>query len=166
MGYTRAERERMQRLDEQGLCVDCDDNPQNPHITGHVCLDCWKEVDSVGCNTDGCTNSVAGSFEQMKLCEVHLTDVIHSKYHEYLEMKSDIEDDIAEVEAEANDANLDLANLSSYDYRELSNNKQVIFDKWIGVKHRERQLKHLKEKIKSAMESVDQPFPDEYEVFG
>lgn len=166
IAHAREEGERQQRLKEDGLCLDCASNPQNPHLAGHVCLSCWEDTPTMGCDASDCPNSSKGHFRQVSLCEIHLVDTIHQQYDEYLKNKSNINDEKQDVEERVQELGVDLNKIKYENYQELGDEQQSVHDKWAALRHRERGLHQLKNNIQKAMDQIEQPFPDEMHIFG
>jgi len=166
IAHAREEGERQEKLMKDGLCLDCESNPQNPHLAGNVCLSCWEDTPAMGCDVSGCPNSSDGHFRQASLCKIHLADTIHRQYDEYLKNKSELNDEKQKIEQAAQELDVDLGNSMYNNYQELNEEQQDVFDEWAALRHRERGLAQLKDDIQKAMDQIDQPFPDEHNVFG
>jgi len=159
------EKKRQEKLDNQGLCFDCEENPQNSAIAGKVCLDCFESRDGVGCMYKGCPNSSDGSYRQFTLCEIHLISAIHSHYHEYLERRSEIEEQKRKLEDKIADLEYDPRD-ESIPRTELSDKAKELDNKWVSMILEKHNIAILKKEIKKSMEQVEEGFPEGYEVFG
>lgn len=169
MGEAKAaaqeEQERQERLDEKGLCFHCEEEPQNPYINAKVCLDCWSSERHMGCMHKGCPNSSAGNFRQGQYCEVHLADRIHKAYESYLKQKDKVEQMEQEVNDMASDLDRDPRD-SSIAPRDMNEAQQEVRDKHLQVKLERQELGRIRSVMEKAMKSLDEPFPEGYEVFG
>lgn len=159
------EKERQERLESKGLCFHCEENPQNPHLSGKVCLECWESERYMGCHTSGCPNSADGSFRQAQFCKVHLSNIAHGQYEQYLELKSEIQDREQELEDRAGSLEHDPREGSTRP-SDMSSAQQEFMDDWIQFKYERQELGRLKAEIESIMDSIDNAFHDNFEVFG
>lgn len=159
------EQEKMEKLDEQGLCFHCQENPQNPALNANACLDCYESELPGGCMANGCVKSSVGSFQQMELCDVHLTDTIHDTYESYLEQKAELKEKRQEAHERAEEMDFDPENPDK-PLREMTHEEKLVYDKHVEVQVEQRDLNFLKGHIKKAMSCLDEPFPAGYEVFG
>lgn len=159
------EQERQERLDEKGLCFHCEEEPQNPYLNGKVCLDCWNSERHMGCMHKGCSNSSTGNFRQGQYCEVHLADRIHKAYEAYLEQKDAVQQMKQEVSDMASDLDRDPRD-SAISPKEMDDAQQEVRDKHLQVKMERQELGRIRATIENAMKDLDQPFHENYEVFG
>lgn len=166
VAHAREEGERQEKLMQDELCLDCESNPQNPHLAGNMCLSCWEDTSAVGCEITDCPNSSAGHFRQMSLCKVHLTDTIHRQYDVYMGEKSELYDERLNIEGKAQQLDIKLDDNMYRKYKKLEKEQQDVFDEWVALKYKERSLAHLRNDIQKAMDQIDQPFPEECYVFG
>lgn len=160
------EKERIENLDEQGLCLECEDNPQNPAVNGKVCIKCWNSHDQIGCCMTGCPNSTVGHFRQCGYCEAHLIDIIHDKYEQYLEFKLELDGEKKELDKQAKEVDINPDKVNSQIYNDSTPDQQDFIDKWHSYQYRLKELHEMKSNIKRAIDQVDEAVPEGYELFG
>lgn len=165
LAIAREEHERQERLDEKGLCFNCEENPQNPNINAKMCLDCWNNDQFMKCAASNCPNTAAGRIEQYTLCEVHLTDLIHQKYEEYLKEKSELKDKQKTFDEKVKKHNFNPKNYRGSPH-DLSDIEQDIHGDYLVILGKRQNIKNLKREIQNAMKDLDQAFPENYKVFG
>jgi len=161
----REEKERMEKLIEKGLCLQCEDRPQNTGLSGNICYSCFEGIRGVGCSHTGCPNKTVGSFRQGSYCKPHLVDRIHNAYDAYLTQKSHVVDKDAQLMHR-------LKHLEE-DQRDINVNGQALteaqtdwYEDWIDLKVDKRDMHETKHMVERAIEQVDSAFPEGYEVFG
>jgi len=120
----------------------------------------------MGCDVSGCPNSTDGHFRQAGLCKIHLVDTIHKMYDEYLSNKSELETEKERLKTWADSVDVELHNSSYGEYQDMTDEQQDVIDEWTALRHRERGIHQLKNDIKKAMDQIEKPFPEEYEVLG
>lgn len=112
---------------------------------------------------DGCPNTAVGEFRQGRFCEVHLTDVIHSAYHEWEQLKSKVEETEREFEDRVADVGFDPRDNPKRP-SEYTEEEQDLEDKLTELGMMKREEGWLKGDLKRTMECVDEPFHENYPV--
>lgn len=159
------EQEKADKLRTQGICLTCEDSPQNPHIPAPVCLDCYESNASLGCSVTGCPNSGIAVFRQVEYCEHHFSKVASYMYQEYLGLKSELEDERESLyktveQVGTHPRELDVPS------QQASEEMVDLYDEWVHLKLLAREVNVLKSEIQEAIEQDLQAFPDNYSVFG
>lgn len=161
----REHEEKVQDLNDEGLCHKCQDQSQNPYLGASLCLECWESHDFAGCHVKGCPNSSVGTYNQAQYCDIHLADQIHKGYNQYLDMKSrlceqrnELEDWVQRLEEDPRD--------SEKPVDEWSEEAKEFHERWIGFQLERQEVGVMRSIIENAMESLDEPFHENYQVFG
>lgn len=158
--YAREQQRKIKERNEKGLCHRCGEVPANPALPTNLCVDC-HEKEPQGCEKSGCTNSVAGSYRQARLCEVHLINIIHSEYQEYEQRKSKLEELKQEFYDLVDDVGFDPREQSKRP-SEMTDRENTVLDLHTKVKAEERNLDLRKKQLQKAISQVEQAFPDNF----
>lgn len=155
---------RHSKRKKNGLCVWCGENPQNPAL-GPVCLDCFESEKHTGCSREGCINPPVATWYHSDLCEVHLINAVHSNYDRYLSIKSKL-DNLRE-ERERLEKIMEEQGIEPVTW-DKSVAETEVNEEYVEVRHEIHELSAelgmLKKNIERAKSSVDQLFPENYEV--
>jgi len=157
--------ERIKELDCKGLCRVCGDRPQNPHLSPSVCRNCHKNAVPGGCHVNECLEDSAGTYQGVPLCEAHLADTVHKEYNRYLQLRSKLhqkERDLGFMIIKRDYPTEDQPEeiISADDPSEEINQIRA------EIKQLRKDMRIVKSDIKYSMNSCDNLFPDNYEVFG
>lgn len=169
LGEMKAEliedQEHMSDLEQQGLCLTCEANPQNPHVDGPVCLSCYESNPTVGCSASGCAYQAVEDFRESQYCPQHFAQEVLVVYEEYLSMFQELEDTRAILESRAAKHG---THPRDYDGGESDMSDKVfeLHEEYLDVKHLAREVNILRDDIQEAVDADTQVFPDEYQIFG
>lgn len=155
-----SEVKKSERLNSDGLCLECESSPQNPAVDSNLCLECFKDSPHC-CNAEGCINGVSGMIDGYYMCETHLVDTIHKEYRDYLQQKSELDDKEKELMEKAK-----VARIKEFtwlmDTKEMSDHQHELYREWCKIERTRRHLEAQKTDIKQAMKSADTVFPEGY----
>lgn len=160
------EKEHVEEVKSQGLCVMCEDNPYNPFLSNPLCLECWNSMTPAGCCVKGCPNSPDGHLGQAQYCKTHLADNVHKAYSEYLKMRSKWGEQKALVEKLIHRIGYDPTGEGSKPHRKQTDEERGVVEEFHKARNIERDMLRLKGDIKHALEENSNLFPEDYEVFG
>lgn len=145
--YMREQRERVKNLDEQGLCLSCEESPQNPELDQKVCLDCWTSSRKV-CGSSGCINAGSVSVRQGQYCRPHAAEMAREEHKKWLNLKEELEK-LKEEKEEV--------------LEEVEPPSKRLTDVAGRIHDVEKSMSYRKRKLKDAIRSGVEIYPDEYD---
>jgi len=157
--------EQQKSAKEEGLCIDCERSPSNPYLDKPKCVTCYSHTVTDGCSTEGCVHPPAGVFQGHGYCKVHLCTQIHYAYQGYMQAKSELLETKAELERLKKKTGFDPTSRTQTRRGLTPEHSRVdeLHNRYIALQN---EVGDIRCDIEDAMRHLEQPFPDNFTVFG